>query len=118
MKREALLPWAAGILEGCGAFLIQPEQGPSRKYLSITINFPAGSEDQVTRLLAVNNNGSLTEAGFEVSGYVAVRGFLHEIWPHLTSSGRAQANEAIRFFKEKRKLIDSSIQRPTDTPSA
>lgn len=118
MKREALLPWAAGILEGCGAYLIQPDVGPSRSYLSITINFPPGNEDQIKRLMAVNNNGTVSDSGLDITGYAAVRGFLHEIWPHLSPSGRAQANEALKFFKEKRKLIDSSIQRPTDSPSA
>lgn len=115
MKRQDLLIWAAGLHEGCGAISISPQEGPSKTYMSITINYPVGGEGQVQRLLAVNNNGSMTQFGFEISGWAAVRGYFSEIWPYLSAEGRSQINEALRFYKEKKKWLRD---QPASTPEA
>lgn len=103
-----MLAWVAGLLDGCGAYIIEPQEGPTKKYVSICINFPTGEEDQWKRLESVVGNGmSVTGRGWEISGYAAVRGFLDTIWPYMSPSGRHQANEAIKFYKNARDNLKS-----------
>lgn len=107
MKRDALLIWTAGLYEGCGSIMMTPEEGPLKKYLAISINFPTNDPSICTRLEAVVNNGTASNIGFEVGGYSAVRGFLHEIWPYLSPAGKSQANAALKHYKVNKNLVSS-----------
>jgi hypothetical protein len=102
--REELLAWAAGMVGANAAYIVTPEQGPTKKYLSFTMNVIVGDDEEGRRLCEVNGNGgpSAGGVGWELGGYAANRGFLAQVWKYLSPSARTTANNAIKHYKEHR----------------
>lgn len=101
MKHNELLAWAAGVIEGCGVLACSIEQGPTRMYHAIDLLVPLSDSAQIRRMTIAADNGSVHRepTGFVLGGYDAIRSFLREIWPYLSSAKKRELNGELKRYK-------------------
>jgi hypothetical protein len=98
------LIWAAGMIDASGRVIATVEQGPTRTYAALSLIVVSERPNACARMMSAAANGEVLEGAFLLSGFVAVRAFLAEVWPWLTADTKRAANAEIRKYRDMKAL--------------
>jgi hypothetical protein len=104
VTEEEIKIWCAGMLDASGILASTIERGPTGKeYHALTLCVAAASPQHASRLTLAANNGAVTEEYpmvWQLGGPAAIKGFLAEVWPYLSSAKKSEVNGELRKFKQ------------------